>query len=67
LGKLSEAKDTMARAIELGQGVDVAVLQKRALEYSESPARKTRIEALFSAIDAAPATPPSGASAGQSA
>jgi adenylate cyclase len=53
LGKLAEAKDAMARAVELGQGVDVAVLEKRALEYSESPPRKAKVQALFSAIDAA--------------
>jgi adenylate cyclase len=53
LGKLAEAKDAMARAVELGQGVDVAVLEKRALEYSESPPRKAKIQTLFSAIDAA--------------
>jgi hypothetical protein len=53
LGKLAEAKGAMARAIELGQGVDVAVLEQRALEYSELPSRKAKIQALFSAIDAA--------------
>jgi len=50
LGKLSEAKDAMTRAVELGQGVDVAVLEQRALEYSGSPSRKAKIQALFSAI-----------------
>jgi hypothetical protein len=53
LDRLTEAKEAMARAIELGQGVDVAVLEQRALEYSESPPRKARIQALFSAIAAA--------------
>jgi adenylate cyclase len=53
LGKVTEAKDAMARAVELGQGVDVAVLQRRALEYSESASRKAKVQALFSAIDAA--------------
>jgi tetratricopeptide (TPR) repeat protein len=52
LGKVTEAKDAMARAVELGQGVEVSVLQQRALEYSESPSRKAKIEALFSMIDA---------------
>jgi tetratricopeptide (TPR) repeat protein len=51
LGKLAEAKDAIARAIELGQGVDVAVLERRALEYSESPPRKAKIQALFSEIN----------------
>jgi adenylate cyclase len=51
LGKLTEAKDAMARAVELGQGVDVAVLEQRALEYSESPPRKAKIQALFSTIN----------------
>jgi adenylate cyclase len=50
LGKLTEAKDAIARAVELGQGVDVAVLERRALEYSESPPRKAKVQALFSAI-----------------
>ena len=52
-GKLAEAKSAMARAVELGQGVDVAVLEQRVLEYSESPPRKAKIQALFSAIDEA--------------
>ena len=50
LGKVTEAKDAMGRAIELGRGVDVAVLQQRALEYSQSPSRKAAIQALFSTI-----------------
>jgi adenylate cyclase len=50
LGKLAEAKDAMARAVELGQGVEVAVLEQRILEYSESPSRKAEIQALVSAI-----------------
>jgi adenylate cyclase len=50
LDRLAEAKDAMARAVEWGQGVDVAVLEQRALEYSESPPRKAKIQALFSAI-----------------
>jgi len=51
LERLTDAKDAMARAVELGQGVDVAVLEQRTLEYSESPPRKAKIQALFSAID----------------
>jgi adenylate cyclase len=53
LDRLTEAKEAMARAIELGRGVDVAVLEQRALEYSESLPRKAKIQTLFSAIDAA--------------
>jgi tetratricopeptide (TPR) repeat protein len=53
LGKVTEAKEAMARAVELGQGVDIAVLQQRALEYSESPSGKAKIQALFSALDTA--------------
>jgi TolB-like protein len=53
LDRLAEAKDAMARAVELGQGVDVAVLEQRILEYSESPPRKAKIQALFNAIDGA--------------
>ena len=53
LGKLTEAKDAMARAVELGQGVDVAVLEQRVLEYSESPPRKAKVQALFSVIEVA--------------
>ena len=51
LERLTEAKDAIARAVELGQGVDVAVLEQRILEYSESPPRKAKIQALFSSID----------------
>jgi hypothetical protein len=41
----------MAHAVELGQGVDVAVLEQPTLEHSESPPRKAKIQALFSAIN----------------
>ncbi|MFV1977937.1 MAG: hypothetical protein ACC649_01160 [Myxococcota bacterium] len=50
LDRVAEAKDAMTHAVKLGQGVDVAVLEQRALEYSESPARKAKIQALFSAM-----------------
>ena len=51
LDRLAEANDAMAHAVEMGQGVEVAVLEQRILEYSESPPRKAKIQALFSAID----------------